>query len=428
MTHPEEQLEVDAAMGTSFGLTERQRQLRSTSREFARDVLREAGAAAELPPSAEERFLATKPAYEQLVAGGFLRACIPDSAGGDNQSLIDTAVVMEELYCGSPSIALTLLATVLGVQPVLIGGTPDQQKRMLAPFLDRAGAPLAGFCSSEPGGSANAAAPPPGEGVRTRAVRVDGQWTINGTKKWVSSATGWDRQGADLLCVVCRTDPDVPSDRGVSILAVERPFDGLTLDRVIDTPGYRSHLLPEFTFRDTAVPEENLIGEAGAGLRLGGASFTGAAAVIGMLGVALMRTAFDHALTFARTERRAGIVPIVEHQAVGYALADAKMGIETARALSWRACCAVDAGHPAAAELANYSKIFGSETAVRVITDLLSVVGVESYDLLNPLNALLQDGLVLPIFAGGNAGVRRRGLHALLQSPDYDPLTAYDAT
>lgn len=104
------------------------------------------------------------------------------------------------------------------------------------------------------------------------------------------------------------------------------------------------------------------------------------------------------------------------------------MSIEAARTLSWRACCAVDSGHPATGELANYSKIFGSETAVRVITDLMRVVGVDSYDTGDPLNGLLQDALALPIFAGGNMGVRRRALHAMFQNPDYDPLTAYDAT
>ena len=94
------------------------------------------------------------------------------------------------------------------------------------------------------------------------------------------------------------------------------------------------------------------------------------------------------------------------------------------RALSLRACRAVDAGNPAAPELAGHAKIFGSETAVRVITDLMRVVGVDSYDDLDPLNGLLQDALVLPLFGGGNLGVRRRALHALLLNPDYDPLTA----
>ena len=118
-------------------------------------MLREARAA-ERGPSAEERILATRPAYERLVAEGFLRACIPTSAGGDNESLLDSAVLVEELFAANPSVALTLLATVLGVQPVLAGGSPDQQKRLLEPFLRTSGAPLAAFCSTEPGGSANA--------------------------------------------------------------------------------------------------------------------------------------------------------------------------------------------------------------------------------------------------------------------------------
>lgn len=412
-------------MVMSFDLTTRQRELRTRSRGFAQDVLRDIKAASESLPTPEERFVATRPAYEKLVADGFLRACLPVSVGGEHTSLIDTAIVTEELYAENPSIALTLVGTVLGLQPVVVGGTAEQQKRLLAPFLATTGAPLAAFCSTEPGGSANAASPPPGDGVRTRAARDGDNWVINGRKKWVSSATGWNRDGADLLCIVCRTDADAPPSAGISIIAVQKP-QGVVLDRVIDSPGYRAHLLPEFTLRDVAAPHENLLGEEGGGLKLSGESFASAAALIGMFGVALMRSAFDHTLTFARTEHRGGIVPIIEHQAVGYALADAKTTMEAARALSWRACCAVDAGHPAAQELANQSKIFGSEAAVRVITDLMRVVGVDSYDTTDPLNGLLQDALVLPIFSGGNLGVRRRALHAMFQSPDYDPLAAAD--
>jgi butyryl-CoA dehydrogenase len=263
--------------------------------------------------------------------------------------------------------------------------------------------------------------------VRTHAHRDGDHWVINGRKKWISSATGWDGKGADVLCVVCRTDREAPPERAVSIIVVEKPTEGLILERVIDSPGYRAHLLPEFSLHGATAPRGNLIGPEGAGLQLSGASFVSAAALAGMFGVALMRSAFDHALRFARSERRGGVVPVIEHQAVGYALADAKMSIEAARALSWRACRAVDAGHPAGSELANYSKIFGSETAVRVITDLMRVVGVDSYDDTDPLNSLLQDALALPLFGGGNMGVRRRALHASMKSSDYDPLTATDA-
>jgi alkylation response protein AidB-like acyl-CoA dehydrogenase len=140
-----------------------------------------------------------------------------------------------------------------------------------------------------------------------------------------------------------------------------------------------------------------------------------------------MRVAFDFALSFARNEKRGGVHPIIEHQAVGYALADAKIAIEAARYLSWRACHALDAQSPAADELAIQAKIYGSEAAIRVITDLMRVVGIDSYDHEAPLGRLLQDALALPIFDGGNMGVRRRQLHTMLMRSDYDPLAACGA-
>jgi butyryl-CoA dehydrogenase len=156
-------------------------------------------------------------------------------------------------------------------------------------------------------------------------------------------------------------------------------------------------------------------------LRIVGSAFTPAAAQVGVFGLALMRAAFDHALRFARAERRGGAVPIIDHQAVGYALASAKTRIEAVRSLTWRACHALDTGSPAGRELALHAKIFGSETAIAVITDLMQVVGVDGYAHEQPLGRLLQDALALPLFGGSNMGLRRRQLHAMLRDPGYDP-------
>ena len=335
---------------------------------------------------------------------------------------MDMAILAEEFYSVNPSVTLTMLATVLGLLPILLGGTPDQCKRLLVPFLKTSGAPLAGFCFSEPGGSANAASPPPGEGVRTTARREGDNWVINGRSKWVSSATGWNRKGADVLCVVCRTDPAAPPDAAISIIAVEGPVKGLVFERAIDTIGHRAHLVPQFGFQDVLTPRHNLLGQEGSGLALTAAAFTATAALVGIFGVALMRAAFEFALHFARTEKRGGVHPIIDHQAVGYALVDAKTVIEAARYLSWRACQALDTQSPAAEELAVEAKIFGSEAAVRVITDLMRVVGIDSYDHEAPFACLLQDALVLPIFDGGNMGIRRRQLHTMFKQSNYDPL------
>jgi len=410
-------------MAIDFTLTAQQQELQRASRKFAHEVLAEAKKA-ELQATPEERFLATKPTYETMVAAGYLRKCIPAPAGGDGAGLMDLAILAEEFYSVNPSVTLTMLGTVLGLLPILLGGTPDQCKRLLAPFLKTTGAPLAAFCSSEPGGSANAASPPPGEGVRTTATREGESWVINGRKKWVSSATGWDRKGADVLCVVCRTDRTAPPDAAMSIIAVERPVTGLVFERAIDTIGHRAHLVPQFGFRDVATTHHNLLGQEGSGLALTAAAFTGTAALVGTFGVALMRAAFEFALQFARTEKRGGVHPIIEHQAVGYALADAKTTIEAARYLSWRACHALDTQSPAAEELAVEAKIFGSEAAVRVITDLMRVVGIDSYDREAPFAALLQDALALPIFDGGNMGIRRRQLHTMFARSNYNSLAA----
>jgi nitroalkane oxidase len=408
------------SVAIDFRLTASQRELQLRSCKFAKEVLAPA-IEAETRPTPEERFAATKPAYEAMIAAGFLRQCIPHSAGGENAGLIDTAITAEELYAVNASVTLTLIGAVLGLLPVLIGGTKEQRDRLLPPFLKLAGAPLAGFCATEPGGSANAASPPPGAGVRTTARLSGDRWIIQGRKSWVSSATGWDRRGADFLSVLCRTDPDATPERGISVILVERPASGLVFERAIDSVGHRAHLLPQFGFQGVSVPSDNILGSLGGGLALTAACFTGAAALVGIFAVGLMRAAFEFALDFARNERRGGIHPIIEHQAVGYALADAKMAIEATRYLCWRACRAVDLQSPGAEELAIEAKVFGSETAVRVLTDLIRVVGIESYDHTLPLGRLLQDALALPLFGGGNIGVRRRRLHAILQRPEHDP-------
>jgi alkylation response protein AidB-like acyl-CoA dehydrogenase len=315
-------------MAIDFTFTTAQRELQVQSRKFARDVLAKA-TTFETLATPEERFLATKPIYEAMVAAGYLRKCIPAPAGGEGGGLVDMAILAEEFYSVNSSVTLTMLGTVLGLLPILLGGTPEQCARLLAPFLKTSGAPLAGFCFSEPGGSANAASLPPGEGVRTVAKLTRNDWTINGRKKWVSSATGWDRKGADILCVVCRTDPDAPPAGGTSIIAVEGPAPGVKFERAIDSIGHRAHLVPVFELQNVLAPRYNLLGKEGDGLTLAMGAFTGTAALVGIFGVALMRAAFDFALKFAKTEKRGGIHPIIEHQAVGYALADAKTAMES---------------------------------------------------------------------------------------------------
>jgi len=394
--------------------------LKASARAFARETLSTVAAASLHLVTPEARFAATRPMYEAAIRAGFLRRLIPMPFGGGGSGVMDMAIVAEEFHAVDVNVSLTLFANLLGLMPLFIAGTPEQQQRYIAPFLATTGAPLAALANSEPGGSANFASTAVGGGTRTVAVRAGGDWLITGSKQWVSSATGWDGQGADLLCVVCCTDPDAPPEQRLSVLLVPKPERGLSTENCPETLGHRAHLTPRFHFDQVRVPADHVVGGVGGGKALVEASFSGTAALVGIMAVGVARAAFDFALNFARTETRGGAVPIIDHQAVGYALADAKTAIEAARSLGWRACAAVDAQAPDALELSLHSKIFGSETAVKVITDLMRVVGIDSYDHALPLAGLLQDALALPLFDGGNMGVRRRQLHELLRSANFE--------
>ena len=403
-------------------LTSDQKSLQTHARRFASETLTGVGNIIRDLATPEERFQATKPAYEALVSEGFLRRLIPVPFGGGGTGVVDMAIVAEEFHAVDVNVSLTMFANLLGLTPLFLAGTQAQRDAWISPFLETRGAPLAALANSEPGGSANFDAPKPGEGTRTTARLEDDQWIIDGRKQWVSSATGWDGLGADVLAVVCRTDDSAAASEALSIICVDRPAAGLVSERAPNSMGHRGHLTPRFRLDDVKVPQGNLIGQIGNGRDIVNASFTATAALVGVMSTGIMRAAFDCALHFAKTERRGGGVPIIEHQAVGYALADAKAELEAARALSWRACWAADAQIEGATELALYSKVWCSETAVRTITNLMRIVGIESYDSELPLYGYLQDAIALPLFDGGNMGVRRRQLHNLLRDEAYSSL------
>src|SRR4029077_12278241 len=112
-------------MAIDFTLTPRQRKIQLQSREFARDILTGANSA-ELLPTPEERFLATKPIYEAMVAAGFLRKSIPAQAGGESTGMVELAISTEEFYSINASISLTMIGTLLGLFPILLGGSGEQ--------------------------------------------------------------------------------------------------------------------------------------------------------------------------------------------------------------------------------------------------------------------------------------------------------------
>jgi nitroalkane oxidase len=138
-----------------------------------------------------------------------------------------------------------------------------------------------------------------------------------------------------------------------------------------------------------------------------------------------VRAAFEYALDFARSEKRLGTVPVIEHQNVGFMLADIKMRIEACRYLTWKACHDFERTGGRADELAIMTKVYCPEAALDTVYDCMRVVGIASYTKdLAPLEKIMRDAMVFPLYDGGNQGVRRRQLHDILRHPGYDSMLA----
>jgi nitroalkane oxidase len=414
-------------MAIDFTFSESQQDLQNNAQAFAEAVLRPTVERIDRAGDPWEAFVAGREAYREMAKAGFTKSYIPTEYGGAGFSAIEFAIAAEELTRVDINVPTTLLATGLGLQPVIQHGTPEQKERLLRPFVeDQDGELLASYAFTDVDGGANFDSPDPAGGIQTMARRDGDDWVITGQKHYTTNGTGWDRRGCHLYTVVCRTDPQAAADQALAVIAVPGNAAGITVVDVYDKIGNRGVVTPRVHFDEVRVPAENLIGQPGRhGLQIVSTAFSWTAALIGAACVGTMRAGFEYALDFARSEKRLGTVPVIEHQNVGFALADIKMRIEACRYLTWKACHDFDRTHGLAEELPIMTKVYCSETAVSTVYDCMRVVGIASYTRdLAPLERLMRNAMVFPLYDGGNQGVRRRQLHDMLRQPGYDSMLA----
>ncbi|SJM70073.1 acyl-CoA dehydrogenase family protein [Gulosibacter sp. 10] len=407
-------------MSVSFALSPEQQQLKSDVRAFARGVLAPLMEQVRAERDPQIRAGLMRPAVEAAVEAGMLRALIPAPFGGAATNGVDAALFIEEIAVESPDFFITMAGPLIALAPVYEVGTPEQIERFVSPFLASEGAPVAAMAFSEPDGSANFGAEAPADGVLTTAVPDGDEWVVNGRKAWSSLLPGWDGDGPDIMTIVCRTPG------GVSLVVAEREqlAGRIEVEEYYDLPGLTGCMTARVRLHDVRVPKSHLIGEEGDGVRLTLNAFMASGASIGTFATAAARRAWEVAYEFATTQKRGGAVPIIEYQSVSDVLADTKGRIEAMRLLGWRSLDAVIAQDPAGGELALHSKVFGSESGLAVVNDLIKVVGVTAYDSNFPLVRHLNDALAYPIIEGSNTGVRRRQLQAMLAAEGFDPLAA----
>ena len=363
-------------------LNEEQLMIRQTVRELAQNVV--APRAAAIDESEE---------YPWDIVEMFRRQDIyslpfPPEYGGLSGSALTCNVAIEELAKSSATVALLLAVQALGGYPLMVAGSADQKRRFIPDLAS--GRKIAAYALSE----SNAGSDP--AGMTTRAVLQGDEYVLNGSKMWITNGGV-----ADVIVVFAKTDMKARS-RGVSALIVERDkVSGLTSSTIHGKLGIRGSDTAELHFDNVAVPVENRIGEEGDGfkiaLRVLDRSRPGVAAQA--LGVA--QGALDYAVGYAKERHQFGKA-IAEFQGIQFMLADMEAQTAAARQLVYWASDLIDRHSSEITHAAAIAKLFAGDTAMRVTTDAVQILGGYGYVREYPVERMMRDAKITQIYEGTN--------------------------
>ncbi|HEX2325476.1 MAG TPA: acyl-CoA dehydrogenase family protein [Chloroflexota bacterium] len=340
-----------------FDLTAEQRRWRDVARDYARGVI--GPRAAQL--DREQRF--PYDIVSDLAGLGLMGLTLPPEYGGSGGSFVAYSLVIEELSRADTSIGITVEAhTTLGCAPIAAYGTGAQKERFLAPCAT--GQRLWAFGLTEEQAGTDAG------GTETTATLRDGQWTIDGSKKYITNS------GTDItagVTVMARTGARPDGRPELSAILVPQDAPGYTRGAPYEKLGWRASDQHPLFFQGCTVPEEHLLGQRGAGFRQFLATLDAGRVAVGALSVGLAQACFDSAIAHARRRRQFGRA-IAEFQAIQFKLADMAMEIELARTMVLKAAWLRDEGRPYTRE-ASMAKVFASEAAKRAADQALQIHG-----------------------------------------------------
>jgi hypothetical protein len=360
------------------------RELLELTRRLADEQLRPAAAAA------EHDGVFPRQAFRLLGASGLLGLPYPEAWGGGGQPYGVYLQVVEELARAWLTVGLGVSVHTLACFPLASAGTDEQRERWLPGLLG--GELLGAYCLSEPQSGSDAAA------LATRAQRDGDSYLVSGVKAWISHAGQ-----ADFYSVFVRTSGDPAGRdraRGISCLHVPAGTAGVSAAAPEHKMGMRASVTAQMIFDGARVPAAHLVGEEGHGFAIALAALDAGRLGIAACATGLAQAALDCALSHARERRQFGR-PLIEFEGVGFLLADMATAVEAARALYRSAARRKDAGEPFGRQAA-MAKLLASDTAMRVATDAVQVLGGSGYVEDFPAERYLREAKVLQIVEGTN--------------------------
>jgi alkylation response protein AidB-like acyl-CoA dehydrogenase len=348
-------------------------------REIARDDL--APHAAE----AEEHEVFPRDKFRLLGKVGLLGLPYPERFGGAEQPYEVYLQALEEVASAWMSVAVGLSVHVMSSYGLATFGSEEQKARRLPEVV--AGDQLGGYALSESHAGSDAAA------LSTRAVREGDHYTVNGTKAWITHAGV-----ADFYTLMARTSDD--GGKGISCFLTPGHVDGLTAAKPERKMGLTGSITAQLQFDGVRVDADRLIGAEGDGLKIALSALDSGRLGIAACGVGLAQAALDEAVAYAKQRMQFGR-PIIDFQGLEFLLADMAAAVESARATYLEAARRRDRGLPFRRQAA-IAKLICTDTAMKVTTDAVQVLGGAGYTRDFPVERYMREAKVLQIFEGTN--------------------------
>jgi alkylation response protein AidB-like acyl-CoA dehydrogenase len=337
--------------------------------------------------------------FRTLGRAGLLGLPYPAEHGGGDQPYEVYLQVLEELSAAWLAVGLGVSVHTLACFPTAAFGSADQRERWLPEMLG--GELLGAYCLSEPQSGSDAAA------LTTRADRDGDGWRVDGVKAWVTHGGA-----ADFYNLMVRTGE--PGARGISTLLARADTPGLHPQRPEHKMGMSSSPTAQIVLDGARLPADALVGNEGEGFRIAMSALDGGRLGIAACAVGVAQAALDHAVTYARERSQFGR-PVADFQGTGFLLADMATQVSAARALYLAAARLRDAGRTYSIEAAK-AKLFATDTAMRVTTDAVQVLGGAGYVEDHPVERWMREAKVLQIVEGTNQ-VQRIVISRALSKP-----------
>lgn len=328
--------------------------------------------------------------FARLGRAGLLSLPYPEEYGGAGLPYETYLQVVEKLAAGWLTIGLGVSVHTLACFPIATRGDAAQRERWLPAMLG--GELLGAYCLSEPASGSDAAA------LGTRAAREADGYVIDGVKAWVTHGGQ-----ADFYTLFARTSGDSHGPdraRGISCLHVPADVPGVSAAPPERKMGMRASPTTQMMFERARVPAHHLIGDEGSGFKIALAALDSGRLGIAACSTGLAQAALDLAVAYARERRQFG-KPIAEFQGLSFMLADMATVVEAARALYRSAARRKDAGEPFGPQAA-MAKLFASDTAMRITTDAVQVLGGYGYVADFPAERFMREAKMLQIVEGTN--------------------------